>query len=706
MIVFSKIILPTILLFSINNALFSQGVDTININNPEILSEQIELISSRIEGSVDYSDLTEAYMYLLQNPVNINSDDIISLRNHHIINDLQLNNIMAYIRKYGEILTYYELANIEGMDRLTIENIKPMIVLGPCEVKRNNKIRGLFKYGKHKLILRYGRILEKKAGFKFPKDSAYLKPGSVYLGDPNHMYIRYSASFNKRLNFGITLEKDAGEPLLRSSLNDSIKKLLGSRIKDGPDFISGFAFARDISIIKKLIVGDFHIEMGQGLTLWSGLSFGKSLYNPNLQRYARGIVPNTSANENRFLRGIATTIELGNFDITLYYSSKNSDANITLRTNSLEATGLHETGLHRTINEIFDRQTLNIQSTGINVCNRQKYFSFSTTITDTRFNIQLITNEKLYQKYGFKGKGIQNYGVDFSFNKGILSLYGEVSYSSNSSMAGLFGLTAYPDDRMSIFLRYHYYNKSYYSLYSNPYSVSGNYSGESNLYCGLNILLYKYLSISGILEYYSYQWLRYRLNSPFSNGKEISIQLKFAPSQKHNLLFRYKLKVNGTNSGSDSTFISKVSNNKIHEFRLLFSTLLNGKIRLSSRASIISLSEPVKDMGYMLYQDVDYSFIKIPIRITGRIALFSTDGWDSRIYTYENDVLYAYTVPALYGNGIRYFLLLRWKLNQHFSFWIRYARTSFTDRNLVGSGAEQIEGNTRSDIKIQLKISF
>ena len=89
-----------------------------------------------------------------------------------------------------------------------------------------------------------------------------------------------------------------------------------------------------------------------------------------------------------------------------------------------------------------------------------------------------------------------------------------------------------------------------------------------------------------------------------------------------------------------------------------------------------------------------------------RYALFDTDSYETRIYTYENDVMYGFSVPALEGTGIRCFLLVSWKPWRFLEIWARYAQTFYNDRNVIGTGLETIEGNMKSEIKFQALFRF
>ena len=89
-----------------------------------------------------------------------------------------------------------------------------------------------------------------------------------------------------------------------------------------------------------------------------------------------------------------------------------------------------------------------------------------------------------------------------------------------------------------------------------------------------------------------------------------------------------------------------------------------------------------------------------------RLQYFKTDGYDSRLYAYENDVLYGYSIPVYYGKGYRYYVNINYDINKRLSVWGRFAQTVYPDKNSIGSGLDMIQGHTKSEVKIQAIFSF
>ena len=86
--------------------------------------------------------------------------------------------------------------------------------------------------------------------------------------------------------------------------------------------------------------------------------------------------------------------------------------------------------------------------------------------------------------------------------------------------------------------------------------------------------------------------------------------------------------------------------------------------------------------------------------------MFDTESYFSRIYNYEHDVLYSFSIPSFFDRGIRTYLNARWEIGRHVDLWFKYALTCYRDRETIGSGLNEIEGNRKSELRMQLRLKF
>ena len=90
----------------------------------------------------------------------------------------------------------------------------------------------------------------------------------------------------------------------------------------------------------------------------------------------------------------------------------------------------------------------------------------------------------------------------------------------------------------------------------------------------------------------------------------------------------------------------------------------------------------------MMLQDAQYSFGKF--RLTGGVALFDTDDYDSRIYAFENNVIWTFSIPAFSCQDMRTYLLAQYQINAHITTYFRLSRSAYTDRETISTGLQEI----------------
>ena len=212
-----------------------------------------------------------------------------------------------------------ELEMVEGFDEQTLAIIRPVVHIEKDQSKDKVTLSRMARYGKHQLVGRYEQILEQQQGYAPTSDSALLaKPNSRYLGSPQKLQFRYTYNYRNKIRAGFVLEKDAGELFFTDKVSDTIQALIGKNYHRGFDFAGFHLYAKDVGIVKAAALGDYQLSFGQGLTIWSGMTFGKAGAGSSVMRQGRGLRPKASACEYAFMRGAAVTIGKGPFSGTVF----------------------------------------------------------------------------------------------------------------------------------------------------------------------------------------------------------------------------------------------------------------------------------------------------------------------------------------------------------------------------------------------------
>ncbi|HET6225958.1 MAG TPA: hypothetical protein VFF27_06745, partial [Bacteroidia bacterium] len=286
--------------------------------------QQIENTTQQQEDP-DYSALLETLAHYRKHPINLNHTTIDELQELNLLSDLQINQLFSHLEKNGKLLSLLELQSIEGFDLSLIQALLPYVYAADPINSIIPAKQQLSKELEQNLILRYSQVLEKQLGFRSIDANSFSKnPNSRYLGNPQKLYARYQVRLNTHISAGFTAEKDPGEAFLKKNIPGASKQA-----RNGFDFYSAHVFVQHIKCLQALVIGDFTLTVGQGLTAWNATSFGKSSVILYAKKTAQGIRPYSSVDENKFMRGIAATFQQKKIFLTIYYSKKAIDANIS-----------------------------------------------------------------------------------------------------------------------------------------------------------------------------------------------------------------------------------------------------------------------------------------------------------------------------------------------------------------------------------------
>lgn len=663
----------------------------------EDITQILETVSEETDAAFNLDAFLEQLVDLYQKPMNLNRATYEDLVNLRFLSPAQADAVVRHRAQFGNFISIYELQAVENMDLETITRLLPFVtVRSDIDDYQIQSVKQLLFEGDFELYLRYSQILEEQAGYA-PLDSG--ETGQRYAGNPSKFYTRFRYNFPNKLSYGFTAEKDAGEEFFH-----------GTQPR-GYDFYSGHIFIRNTGIFKSIAVGDYEAKFGQGLIMWSGFGFGKSPFVTNIKKSSESLKPYTSVDENNFLRGAATTIEAGDFEITGFFSMDRKDANLELLVDTLEddfisqATSLQESGLHRTASELEDKDAVKQMITGghIKFQKRASYIAF--TATHTRLDFPIGMNSSPYNQFEFAGDRLTNLGVDYALLVKNFYFFGEVALRNNWSVAMLHGFIASLDPKVDISVAYRYYQKNYFSFFANPFGESRNPFNEQGIYAGISLKPFRKIQLDAYIDYFKFPWLRYQVDAP-SNGIDFLTQLTWRPTKKIELYGRYKNETKQENQPDNTSQLDVLTDVNKQNIRFNARYKVSESVTLENRFEYVIFNEGDKENGFLIYQDVTYSALGFPLSISARFALFDTKSYDSRVYAYEDDVLYSYSIPGLYNKGTRFYLVLRYQATRNIDVWLRFAQSYLSNEDTIGSGLDEIDGNTRNEIRGQVRFRF
>jgi len=652
------------------------------VSKNDLLESIIENIAAKGDENLDNTDLLEDIEHLINNPINLNTATSHDLEKLYLLNQTQIGNLLKYRENNGPILSIYELQLIPGFSTELLRKLEVLITL---KSTRNNN------------LIRKGRtrqLLLLKTERNFQKEEAYSSTNAKvrYLGNPWKYYSRYQLE-TPNIKAGFTAEKDKGEAFFNKNN------------KSGFDFYSATMEYKSKKFIQQINLGDYRIKFGQGLSIWSGLAGKKSAFTTKNDYRSQGIRAYHSTDENQFLRGISLLMQpIKNSRLALFISQKKRDGNLQTDSTTNFISSIINTGYHRNKNEITDKNKLQEKVIGSYFILELSSIELGVSYLQSSFNPEIQASDDAYNYYNFSGKKNYNYSFTYKTHLHSIFLFGEIAQSKSGGKGILQGANIEIHPQLNFELIYRKYDKNYQSLYANAFSEQSKTQNEEGFYMGIDFHPFPKWNMKAYYDQFEFPWLRYTANAP-GNGHEYFSEIDFNPKPNTNIYFRFKQEDKLENNKSQ-IIKSPVPITK-KQYRIHLSSRLDEHWEIRNRLEISNYQkESTKENGFLLYQDLIYHTIKFPLTISARYALFDTDSYQSRIYAYENDILYAYSVPAYYLKGSRFYFNIKLKIDRSLTLYARFAQTKYANLNKIGSGSTEIAGNTKSDFKIQLRIKI
>lgn len=668
----------------------------------EVIQSRIEFISEQLESEdIDLTDVIDVLNYYYENKLNLNTATNEDLRSLMLLTDIQINDLLLHIKSFGKLISIYELQSLRYWDLSTIERILPFVKVDERLNISTFSLKEAFKYGKIEWFIRYQRTPEHKVGYDKVTPEVKMTSSKYYYGNPDKYYSRFRYSYRNNLSFGLTAEKDPGEQFFKGAQ------------KYGFDFYSFHLYYGGGKYMRSIVIGDYQVQIGQGLNLWVGYAFRKTADVSNIKRSAVPIKPYTSVDEARFLRGVATVVGYKNWNLLLFGSYKRVDGRAlsdTLSEDDLNLiTSIDLTGLHRTTSEIAKRNSFGEIIFGANPRYEKRNFNVGAAAVFQGYDHQYIRAIKPYNQYDFRGKNHILLSADYNYVWRNINLFGEVATAGyNGEYALIQGALLALDPRLTLSSFYRKYTRGYSSFYNNGMGEWSNTQNEEGIYLGLNLKISDTWSTNTYFDVFSRKWLSFSANAPTS-GNDFLLQLDYKPSRQMQVYARFKQRMKQQNAiVSENGGIKRLDDQNQRNYRINFSYQITNAIKIKSRLEYVTYYTESNgtDQGILLQQDLIFHPKSFPLDISLRYALFNTDSYYSRIYSFEDNALYTYSIPAYYYEGSRAYLLVRYSFLRHFDLWIKYGQFFYSNRNAIGTGSEMIIGNIKSDITVQLRMKF
>lgn len=631
----------------------------------------------------DLSFLIEDLLDLARDPLNINTAEREDLERIFFLGDIQIENILFKRYVNGPFLSIYELQAVDGLPVTVIQQMEPLVFFGSQQMK----LKAPRAWGD--IFLRSGFLLEKSAGFRKEGEEE-----PEFGGDRFRHYLRVEAESNRYLSAGFVAEKDPGEPVFNGQ-------------SKGVDLMSGYVrYKRSNGWLREALAGQYRMSAGQGLVVQSGMPARKSAAISSVRHRGPGFRPSLSASESMALKGGYLIMGLGTFEVSPFFSRRKlSGREETDSAGNIRITSIRHDGLYRTETELAQRHNLDETVFGGKVAMKSRRLMVEAGHLTYKLSRPLLPDLKPYNMFYFRGEENQNSWFAYTYMPRNFMLYGEVALDDFSRPAFWNGFTWGMAPGFTITATHRLFPVQYQAPLAAPLAESSSFAGEEGIYAGFEWQLASGFALSSYIDRYRHRWLKYQLDAP-SDGFDWLVQLQkvFDGSQHLMLRYRHRNKPDSEPGTGNENIIEAAKHNQVKT---------HYRYKLSENWQFTTLAEwhfmkkeGEKLEGKMLAQDIRLKAFGEKLILACRYAIFDTDGYEARIYSYEPDVLYKFSVPAYSGRGTRYLMLVNYKVKPGLHFWLRVTRWYYADREETGSGVNLIKDNTKTEVRFQLRVKF
>jgi hypothetical protein len=637
---------------------------------------QFDKLFEMVMQNEENSTVPEETALLEENPIDLNTTSAEDLCHIPIITNLMASRIIAK-RTNVQFVSKEDLLRVEGLTPELLPYISPFVTID--KLKDGSGVKGSF-------ISRTYTEVEKRKGFL----------NGAFRGSQMKVLNRFHASIGSRdvpvpsvissIEIGGLTKKDPGEQSLTS-------------------FSSGFLSITMPTLKTHLITGDYQLEAAEGLIFWSASAFSKGNdVIATVRKNGGGLRPYRSSDENSYFRGFATSTMFKKIHIQILYSNKAINATV----DSLGLiSSMDRTGLFRTENELLrQNSSREILIGGRMVLYPVEGIKLGGTGYRARFENPLV----LKKMEDVNVNELWMYGIDVSYTGRKMYVFAEFAIDRAKAIAMISGITYEPSPTLSMTLAARKYPSTFESIHGNAFGESGLINNEYGVYAGVRLKPIRWLRISTYYDQYNHYQSTASISVP-SHGNDLLVFSEFQIAKRFEVSLRLKRKESLSlleNFDLYGRTIKLIIPRLQESYRFTSEFVSSPSVRLSNRLELIKINYngmKKAEQGFLMYQSMKWNLSQF-LFLHARLAIFDTDSYDSRIYEFEEDLLGTYSNPALYGRGLRWYFILRHQISSKMYVSAKVAQTFKEGVKYIGTGLDEILGNSQSNVGIQIEVRF
>lgn len=623
----------------------------------------------------------ERLAQLAHSPMDLNKATREDLEQLPFLSELQVMDLLDYLYRYGPMRSLGELKMIRSLDYWQQELLPFFVYVadaGDEQLPTFNR-RHSRTFHPHAEVTFTGRIpFQERKGDR-----------AGYLGYRYRHSLRVEYSDGNLLKAGLTGSQDAGEPFFAQDN------------RWGYDNYSYYVQVGRVGVLDKAIAGKYRVSAGMGLVLGGNFRLGKLASLMSLGRQPTTLRPHSSRSQADYFRGAAATLRLlgGNggdnatLRLTAFASHRPIDATLA---DDGSAVTLNTNGYHRTVSEMARKDNTHLTAFGGRLAFTKRGWRVGLNAVNTHLDRRLQPPAtSLYRQYFPAGTDFLNASLDYGYTRPRLTVSGETAVNRDGAVATVNSLGWQPSSSISVMALWRHYSYRYTGLYSHSFGDNASAQNEQGVFLGTTWRLLSRLTLRAYADYAWFPWAKY-LVSQSSRALDFLLQAEYRTG-KWLLLARGRTRFRERDNENKTALAA----NNEYRLRLAATRDMSRVLSLRTQLDAARAFHLQASRGWMLGEHLVWQ--PRTWLLYAMAGYFHTDDYASRLYLYERQMTYEYNMPSYFGRGFRLALLARKSFGQHLHIAARLGFTRYSDRDVIGSGLQQIDGSQQADFDLQVR---
>lgn len=610
--------------------------------------------------------------------LDLNHADRQDLMQSGLFSQAEIEALLNHRARYGKLLAWYELQAIPGFSPARLSSLKAQCVVS--EGHQRDSWRNSWREARHAALSR--------SDFSWPRSAGY---DLQLQADGRSFYA--GSRFGQRLQYrqqglmhkaALTLSREAGEL--------------------GIDRLGGHVQFQSNGRVKRLVLGDYHLQWGEGLVANTGFGAMRSTtleghFFPGMQ--VKGASGTQAFGTYRGAIAQMRLTERWQWVPWLYHMRWSSSLQEMNDGNNF-FTSINRSGLHRTPTERMNRHNLPVKGWGSSLKYQGPDLQLILGLQHLQLAWPATAHIAPYRMLQPQGTNRWHVSSSHQYRLKRMQFQGEVAWQPEGGIAIVQQWYANLPGNLQSRIAFRHFDPQFHSYFGNSLQRGSEVSNEQGWLFNLQYPLTRKLSLAGFVDFYRYPWLRYRIDA-LANGREQRILVLWQADKFKTISWQSRYEEFERN-GSQGDWTSTQTMRRFRH-NLQYREQLDAHWDYSWQwgYNMLLPTESVPQHAYALLFKLRYQREKW--RFSTQFSFFDVAHYDNRFFFTEPDVLYGAGMAQFSGSGQRFILLVQYK-QRHFDLWLRYVRLQQNDREQLGSGLDQLPGHLRHQLRLQMQWKY